>query len=89
MLQNELIAILRVLPPTNQTRATGWVLLEILGGGVPPGSPNPDAISDQINVFFHIRFQADLASKIHTAMSNIGTGGAIPVVAPKGTGGGS
>ena len=26
----------------------GWgVLLEILGGGVPPGSSNPDPISDQ------------------------------------------
>ena len=24
----------------------GGVLLEILGGGVPPGSQNPDAISD-------------------------------------------
>ena len=25
----------------------GGVLLKILGGGVPPGSPNPDPISDQ------------------------------------------
>ena len=25
----------------------GGVLLVILGGGVPPGSPNPDPISDQ------------------------------------------
>jgi len=25
----------------------GGVLLGILGGGVPPGSPNPDPISDQ------------------------------------------
>ena len=25
----------------------GKVLLEILGGGVPPRSPNPDSISDQ------------------------------------------
>ena len=25
----------------------GGVLLEILGGGVPPGPPNPDPISDQ------------------------------------------
>ena len=25
----------------------GWVVLEILGGGVPPGSLNPDPISDQ------------------------------------------
>ena len=29
----------------------------ILGGGVPPGSPNPDPISDQKNVIFHTRFQ--------------------------------
>ena len=28
-----------------------------LGGGVPPGSPNPDPISDQKNVIFHTRFQ--------------------------------
>ena len=26
-------------------------------GGVPPGSPNPDPISDQNNVIFHTRFQ--------------------------------
>ena len=31
--------------------------LGILGGGVPPGSPNPDPISDQKNVIFHARFQ--------------------------------
>ena len=34
----------------------GGVFLGILGGGVPPGSPNPDPISDQ-NVIFHTRFQ--------------------------------
>ena len=28
------------------------VLLSILGGGVPPGSPNPDPISDQKMSFF-------------------------------------
>ena len=28
------------------------VLLGILGGGVPPGSPNPDPISDQKMSFF-------------------------------------
>ena len=28
-------------------RSGGGVLLGILGGGVPPGSPNPDPISDQ------------------------------------------
>ena len=32
----------------------GGVLLEILSGGVPPRSPNPDPISDQI---FHARSQ--------------------------------
>ena len=30
----------------------GGVLLGILGGGVPRGSPNPDPISDQKNVTF-------------------------------------
>ena len=39
------------------TPGGGGVLLEILGGGVPPGSSNPDPISDQKNVIFHIRFQ--------------------------------
>ena len=29
----------------------------IFGGGVPPGSPNPDPISDQKNVIFQTRFQ--------------------------------
>ena len=29
----------------------GGVLLGILGGGVPPGSPNPDPISDQTMSF--------------------------------------
>ena len=29
----------------------------ILGGVVPPGSPNPDPISDQKNVIFHTRLQ--------------------------------
>ena len=33
------------------------VLLEILGGAVSPGSPNPDPISDQKIVIFHNRFQ--------------------------------
>ena len=35
----------------------GGVLLGILSGGLPPGSSNPDAISDQKNVIFHTRFQ--------------------------------
>ena len=33
------------------------VLLGILGGSVRPGSPNPDPVSDQKIVIFHIRFQ--------------------------------
>ena len=33
------------------------VLLRILGGGVPPGSPNPDPTSDQEIAIFHTRFQ--------------------------------
>ena len=32
-------------------------ILGILGEGVPPGSPNPDPISDQKNVIFHTHFQ--------------------------------
>ena len=32
------------------------VLLGILGGGVPPGSSNPDPISDQKNVIFSHSF---------------------------------
>ena len=35
----------------------GGVLLGIRGGNVPPGSPNPDPISDQKIVIFHTRFQ--------------------------------
>ena len=46
-------------PPSNLSTpfVCAWVttlgeglLLGILGGGVPPGSPNPDPISDQKNV---------------------------------------
>ena len=33
------------------------LLLRILGGGVPPGSPNPDPISDEKNVIFQPLFQ--------------------------------
>ena len=34
------------------------VILGILGGGVPPGSPNPDPISDQkVSLIFHTHFQ--------------------------------
>ena len=35
----------------------GGVLLGVLVGVVPPGSPDPDPISDQKNVLFHTRFQ--------------------------------
>ena len=35
---------------------TTWgLLLGILGGGVPPNSPNPDPISGQKKSFFHTR----------------------------------
>ena len=33
-------------------RGGGGVLLKILGGGVPPGYPNRDPISDQKMLFF-------------------------------------
>ena len=33
------------------------VLLGILGGAVPPGSPNPDSISDQNTTFFTLVFR--------------------------------
>ena len=33
------------------------VLLRIVGGGVLPGSPNPDPTSDQEIPIFHTRFQ--------------------------------
>ena len=35
----------------------GGVLIGILGVGVPPGSPNPEPISDKKNVIFHTRSQ--------------------------------
>ena len=39
------------------------LLLEILGGGVPPGSPNPNPISYKTSHFSHPF--TDLASQIH------------------------
>ena len=42
----------------------GEVLLGILGGGVPPCSPNLDRISDQKNVFFHTHFQSRLLKSL-------------------------
>ena len=40
--------------------APEWVLLGILGGGVPPGSPNPYPISDQKISFSIPVFRPDL-----------------------------
>ena len=38
----------------------GGVLLRILGGGVPPGSPTPDPISDQNMSFSTLVFMPGL-----------------------------
>ena len=38
----------------------GGVLLGILGGGLLPGSPNPDPISDEKKSFFPPVFRPDL-----------------------------
>ena len=46
------------------------VLLGILGGGVPPGSPNPDPISDQKCNFPHPF--SDETSKIHSCFQTWG-----------------
>ena len=43
----------------NEARG-GGVLLGILGGGVPPGSSNPDPISDLNMPFFTPVFRPDL-----------------------------
>ena len=42
------------------SRGGGGVLLGILGGGVPPGSSNPDPISDQKMWFSSLVFTLDL-----------------------------
>ena len=42
------------------TLIPGGVFLGILGGGVPPGSPNPDPISDQKMSFSTPVFRPDL-----------------------------
>ena len=44
-------------PYNQQLNSSRGVLLGILGGGEPPGFPNPDPISDQKMSFFHTRFQ--------------------------------
>ena len=43
-----------------QGRGGGALLLRIIGGGVPPGSPNPDPISDQNMAFSTPVFRPDL-----------------------------
>ena len=40
------------------------VLPGILGGGVPPGSPNPDPISNPKKVIFFTRFQTRLLNSM-------------------------
>ena len=48
-----------------KTASVGTYLsLKILGGGVPPGSPNPDPISNPKKCHFSHPF-SDLASNIH------------------------
>ena len=48
------------------------VLLEILGGGVPPGSPNSDPISDQKCNFPHpFSDQAPVVQKLDSAVQRI------------------
>ena len=51
-------------PVDLKVKCLGVVHLGILGGGVLPGSPNPDPISDQKCHFPHPF--SDLTSKIHT-----------------------
>ena len=45
-----------LITAAKETRGAG-VLLGILGGDVPRGSPNLGPFSDQNNVIFHTRFQ--------------------------------
>ena len=44
-----------------ETQIPEGALLGVLGGGVPPGSPNPDPISDEKMLFSHLF--SDLAFK--------------------------
>ena len=46
----------------------GGVLLGILGGGVPPGFPNPDPISDQKMPFFTAVFRPGLQEIISSIL---------------------
>ena len=50
--------------PSQPGGGEGVVLPRIFGGGVLPGSPNPDLISDQKSHFPHPF--SDQTSKIHT-----------------------
>jgi len=43
-------------------------ILEILGGGVPPGSPNPDPISDQKMSFSTPVFRPGLLAEIMSSL---------------------
>ena len=45
---------------SNTGKWGGGVLLRILGGGVPPGSPNPDPITDQNMSFSTLVFRPGL-----------------------------
>ena len=49
----------------------GGVLLEILGGGVPPGSRNPDRISDKKNLIYHTRFQTQAFGRNYVIITYI------------------
>ena len=51
---------LRKIQLTHSLQPPGGVLLGILGGDVPPGSPNPDPISDQKMSFFTPVFRPGL-----------------------------
>ena len=47
----------------------GGVPLKFLGGGVPPGSPNPDPISDQKNVILHTVFRPGLSEIVSSLLT--------------------
>ena len=47
----------------------GGVPLKFLGGDVPPGSPNPDPISDQKNVILHIVFRPGLSEIVSSLLT--------------------
>ena len=47
----------------------GGVPLKFLGGGVPPGSPNPDPISDPKNVILHTVFRPGLSEIVSSLLT--------------------